>query len=196
MTGRVILVRHGESVGNASRRFTVTDEAELTDLGRAQARTTAGVLQTRFAPTRLVASPFRRARDTAEVIATYLGLTVEVEVGVREQYFGELRGQPYEAALETPGFDTVARWEWRPPGGETLLEVQERALPTIERLVREHPEEHTVVVCHGGTIFALWSHVIGAWEKASAIGNCDLLVFPHDGDRCGAPELIPVSGPE
>ncbi len=196
MTGRVILVRHGESVGNESRRFTETDEAGLTDLGRAQARVAAGVLQTRFSPARLVASPFRRALHTAELISRELDLDLDVQEEFREQYFGDLRGQPYEAAVETPGFDPSARWEWRPPGGETLLEVQSRAAPAVRRIAKEHPGEHAVVVCHGGTIWALWSHVIGTWEKASGIGNCDLLVLPHDGATFGDPELIPTSDPE
>ena len=196
MRGRVILVRHGESVGNASRQFTVTDEAGLTDLGRLQAVRAAEVLRTRFRPARLIASPFRRARDTAELIAARLGLSVELDAAVREQHFGELRGRPYEAALELPGFERIQRWEWRPPGGETLLEVRERAVPAIERLAREHADEHAVVVCHGGTILALWSHVTGAWEKASGIGNCELLVLPHDGWRFGEPERVPLPDPE
>ncbi|MEE8556928.1 MAG: histidine phosphatase family protein [Myxococcota bacterium] len=196
MTGRVILIRHGQSVGNESRRFTETDEAALTDLGKAQAGIAAGVLQTRFSPVRLVASPFRRALHTAELIGRQIGLDVEVQEAFREQHFGELRGQPYEAALETPGFDLHSRWEWHPPGGDSLLEVQDRAAPAIRKIAREHPEEHAVVVCHGGTIWALWSHVIGTWEKASGIGNCDLLVLPHDGAAFGDPELIPTSDPE
>ena len=98
------MVRHGESEGNATRTFTLSDEVPLTDLGRTQARSTAEILRGRFAPVRLISSPFRRARQTADEIASILGLPIEIEPDVREQHPGELRGRPYGEALGSPGF--------------------------------------------------------------------------------------------
>jgi probable phosphoglycerate mutase len=192
MRGRLILARHGESVGNATRTFTDSPEVTLTDLGRAQARRSAEILKERFSPVHLISSPYRRARDTAEIISSVLDLAIEVEPAVREQSYGELRGQPYEVARTSPGFAEIPRWDWRPPGGETLREVRARSAPALGRVARTYPDEHAVIVCHGGTIWALWSHVVDDWERAGPIGNAELLVIAHDGERFTEPEVVPL----
>jgi broad specificity phosphatase PhoE len=190
VNGRLILVRHGESEGNATRTFTHSPEVPLTDPGREQARRSGEVLRDRFQVVRLISSPFRRAHQTAEIISAVLSLPIEVEEDVREQHLGELHGQPYESALASPGFSDLPVWEWRPPGGETLCEVRDRAVPVIERVARAHPTNDVAVVCHGGTIVALWSHVAASWEKTLPVRNGDLLVVRHDGERFSEPELL------
>ncbi len=191
MQGRIILARHGESLGNARRTFTESSEIGLTERGREQALRSGQVLKERFDPTQFFSSPYRRARDTAEIMAGELGLRVCLEADLREQSFGDLRGQPYAKAEESLGLHEGPRWEWRPPRGESLLEVQTRAAPVLERLARSFPDEHCVAVCHGGTIFALWSYVARSWERAGTIQNAELLVIAHDGERFGEPELLP-----
>ena len=190
MRGRIILIRHGQSVGNAMRTFTSTHEVPLTDLGREQARRSGEILGEQFAPAHLYSSPYRRALQTAEIIGEVLALPLDIEADVREQNLGELQGRPYESILETPGIRELPRWELRPPGGETLVEVRARAGPVLERIARSHPEEHSVVVCHGGTIFALWAHALGTWEGAKAVRNGALVAIPHDGSAFSEPELI------
>ena len=78
-TGRILLVRHGESEGNATRTFTPNTEIPLTDVGRAQARRAAEVISEQFTPVLVVASPYSRARETGEIIATSLRLEVHLE---------------------------------------------------------------------------------------------------------------------
>lgn len=190
MGGRLILVRHAESEGNATRTFTSSPEVPLTEHGREQARRTGALLRERFRPVRLVSSPYRRALQTAELIGERIGLRIEIEGAVREQHFGELAGRPYEASADTPGFGELPRWEWRPPGGETLTEVRARAAPVLARLAREHVGEEIVVVTHGGTILALWAHLIDSWEEARSVGNADVCLVPHDGRRLGAPTVM------
>ncbi len=196
MKGRLILVRHGESEGNAERRFSYSPELPLTDLGRAQARQTGEAIRAGFAPVRLVASPFRRAQHTAEIIGEIIGLPVDIEPDVREFHLGDLHGRSYDAVAETEGYETLKRWEWRPPGpgGETLLELQERAVPVIQRLAAEHAAEDIVVVSHGGTMQAIRAWVEQSWEAIGSIPNCSLLVVPHDGKEYGEPELLETPG--
>jgi len=76
--GRLLLVRHGESVGNQLQRFAVTPDVPLTDRGREQARTTGEWLRTHHAPRVVSTSPFARARETAAIIAAVLGVPVAV----------------------------------------------------------------------------------------------------------------------
>ncbi len=193
MQGQLILVRHGESVGNATETFTDSPEVPLTELGCAQARESAETLRKRFRPVRLISSPFRRAHQTAEIIAEALALPVEVEPDVREQNLGDLQGQPYELALHSPGFREQPIGQWRPPNGETLSEVRERAVSVLARLARAYPASDVVVVCHAGTIRAVWSFLAGSWDVARGINNGELLVCPHSGEHFGEPKLVTLS---
>ncbi len=132
---------------------------------------------------RVVSSPFRRARQTAEIVATPLGLSVEIETEIREQNLGDLHGQPYEAAAASKDFDPERRWEWRPPQGETLLEVQARAIAALRPYLASHAEDDVAVVSHAGTIFSIWAHVLEDWQQVRGIPNASVLAVRHDGER-------------
>lgn len=188
--GRLLLVRHGESEGNALRRFTDSDRVPLTSAGREQAARAAAFLRTRFEPARIVSSPFTRAWQTAEIIAASLALPVEVEPDLREQYLGVLHGQPYDAALSTPGYDTLSHWDWRPPDGETLAEVRIRAARVIASIARASSGRDVVAVSHAGTIQSVWAEVEGSWESVPAIPNGAIVRIDHDAAGFGEPSLL------
>src|SRR5512140_1208862 len=98
-TTRLILVRHGESEGNRDRTFTQSSDVPITAVGREQARATGALIAKHFRPARIVASPYARARQTAEIIAAVCGLGIELEAALREQSFGIFAGQPYDALV-------------------------------------------------------------------------------------------------
>src|SRR6202040_2222390 len=81
--GKLIMVRHGESEGNAIRRFTTSGEAKITDLGRRQAQEAAVRIKLKFKPTLVIASTFARARETGLIIAAELGIPIEYEADFR-----------------------------------------------------------------------------------------------------------------
>jgi len=74
----IVWLRHGESTWNAQGRLQHRNPSPpLTDLGRAQALVAASELTERV--TSLVTSPAARARETAEIVGSVLGLVVEVD---------------------------------------------------------------------------------------------------------------------
>ena len=81
-----LVLRHGQSVWNASGRWQGQGDPPLSERGREQALSVAGELVAE-APTRLVASDLVRARETAEILGAELGLEVELEPGFREQRY-------------------------------------------------------------------------------------------------------------
>jgi broad specificity phosphatase PhoE len=180
--GRLILVRHGESEGNRDRTFTQSADVPLTAVGREQARAAACRIARHYRPTRLVASPFARAWETAEIIGEVLRLAVQEEPGLREQSFGVFAGQPYTVMLSDAAYHEGPRWHWRPPGGESLLDVFERAVPAFERLTRDTGGEEVVVVSHGGVMLALCAYVTGSWDDLVVTPNAGIVVVEH---RCG-----------
>ena len=185
--GRLVLIRHGESEGNRDRIFTHTPEVPLTDAGHAQVRAAAEWVAARYRPVAVVSSPFLRARQTAAILAERLALAVRVEEELREQSFGELAGQPYAALRDSSDYDPARYWLWRPPGGETLLEVAARAGAALDRVAAGAAGNDVVVVSHGGVMMALWWHVTGEWRTGKVARNAGLVVVEHEAGRwCGA----------
>jgi probable phosphoglycerate mutase len=157
---RLILIRHGESLANAQRRFTHGPHEPLSRQGREEAVARGRNVAGRFDPVALYASPFVRALETARLIGGVLGLEPIVVEALREQDFGRLRGQGYDSVREDPLWHTD-RWRFRPPEGETLEEVFHRVGPAIDAIAQKHLGEQVVVVSHGGVMAALhaWTTV-------------------------------------
>jgi ribonuclease HI len=185
--GRLLLMRHAESEGNHARIFTATPDVPLTARGRAQAEAAAEWIGARHRPARVVTSPYVRAVQTATIVGDVLGVPLELEPDLRERDYGELAGKPYSSPRQ--GYDPARRWEWRPPGGETLVEVQVRVGSAVDRLMAESPEDDVVVVSHGAVMMALWRHVTGAWEGAQVVRNTAILVVEH-GSKVHSVKLV------
>ena len=188
--GKFILVRHGQSEGNALRRFSSTPEAALTELGRSQAYEAALKIRELFRPTLMIASPYLRARETARIIADALGLTVEIESEFREQNLGRLAGQSYDSIRNHPEFDPAESWRFRPPDGESQDDVRIRSAPKLDDLARRRASDEVVIVSHGGVIRALWAHVAGRWTDAHIPGNCGIVLIEHQGGDYLPPKII------
>ncbi len=150
----VLLVRHGRTILNATRRMAGRTDVPLDDLGRHQAH----ALRDRLADVpraALYCSPLARAVETAEALGT-----PTVVVGLQEIDHGELEGHPSSALVDDHP-DLLARWVADPthvrlPGGETLGECRDRAWSVLGDLVRRHePGPPIVVVSHQMVLGAL-----------------------------------------
>jgi len=188
--GKLIMVRHGESEGNAIRRFTTSGDAKITELGRRQAHEAALKIKLTFKPTLVIASTFARARETGRIIAGVLRIPIEYEAEFREQSLGDLAGQPYESVANDPTFDPKRSWVWRAPGGESHEDVLRRVAPVIDRVARQYPNDEIVIVSHGGVMRSVWAHVTGKWENAHVPPNCGIVVIEHESGRYRDPEVV------
>ena len=157
MTLRLFVVRHGETPYNREMRYLGTADQPLSPAGVEQAERLAVSL----GPLPLQAvysSPLSRASETGRRIAEARQMGLRLEPRLREQAFGEWEGLTRSEVLERDG-DRLLRWEadlgLAPPGGESLLSVQERTLDLIEELSRAHPGEWIALVSHVGPIKAL-----------------------------------------
>ncbi len=188
--GKLIMVRHGESEGNALRRFTTSGDAKITELGRRQAHEAALRIKLKFQPTLVIASTFARARETGLIIAAELRIPIEYEAEFREQSLGDLAGQPYESVAHDPTFDPKRSWAWRAPGGESHEDVLRRVAPVLDRVARQYPDDEIVIVSHGGVMRSVWAHVTGKWENAHVPPNCGIVVIEHESGRYRDPEVV------
>lgn len=109
---RLFLIRHGETVGNASRTVQRPDNP-LSPRGVAQAEQLARRLAAEGIA-HIVSSDFARARSTAESLQRLTGAPLSFEPLLQERNFGDLRGTPY-ADLDVDMFAP----DYVPPNGET-----------------------------------------------------------------------------
>jgi probable phosphoglycerate mutase len=160
VSGRLVLVRHGQSHGNVERRLdTRPPGAELTDLGRSQAREFARTWPHR--PGLIVHSVALRAAQTAAEIGDELGLDTHEFEGIHEVQVGALENRNDDEAIEE--FNAIyQRWheadfDLALPGGENARQVLDRYLPVLTQLRLRYLDDHAwtddiVVVSHGAAI--------------------------------------------
>ena len=145
---RILLVRHGQSTWNANGRWQGRADPPLSDLGRRQAEVAAETIADQ-GMTAVWASPLRRARQTADIVADRLGFSVQADPRLQERDAGEWEGLTRnEIEARWPGFLEGGR---RPDGFETDDVLHDRALAAVHEIaVTAH--EPVVVVSHGGLI--------------------------------------------
>lgn len=166
MTRQLILMRHGETFYNATRRMQGQMDTDLSDVGREQAQSAAEYLHDKGI-TKIISSDLKRAHDTALAVATKIGAGVVVDKRLRETHLGQWQGMNHEEVdAQFPGARALWRHDaaWAPPEGESRIEVAARARAVIDELMLAYPQwdDATVlVVAHGGTIGALTSTLLG-----------------------------------
>lgn len=161
---RLILVRHGETRWNQENRVLGHTEIELNEKGRKQAERLALTLKDETLAA-IYSSPLRRARETAGEIARFHGLEVVTDDALKEVDAGELDGLTYQEMMERYG-DFLKEWikndpSLKMPGGESMAELQQRAWPVVERIVRDHPDGVVILVSHSFAILSIICRAIG-----------------------------------
>ncbi len=160
MSGRLVLLRHGQSYGNVERRLdTLPPGTALTPLGRDQARAFARSGCRR--PALLAHSVAIRAYQTAAVVAAELDMVAHEVAGIHEVQVGELENRNDDEAVAEFNA-TYSRWHRGEldvplPGGETANDVLDRYLPVLADLRMRYLDDgdwdgDIVVVSHSAAI--------------------------------------------
>lgn len=197
----IVLVRHGVTPHTTGRRFSGGlggDNPALSEEGREQAAEVAAWLtELKDSIDAVVTSPVRRTRETAEAIAGALGLPLTEEPGFAEMEFGEWDGLTFTEVAER---DKERMEAWfadmavPPPGGESFVEVRERVLAGLDRLLDEHAGRTVVVVSHVTPIKTLVAHAMEAPLDAlfrmelspAAVSVIAFYPDPRTGERRGS----------
>jgi len=162
---RLFLVRHGETESNRLGLALGRSDVPLNERGVLQSERLGEALSGE--PLAAVyASPLRRTLETARAVAGPHGLEVTVEERLIEMEIGELDGLTFaEVRTRYPGL--LEEWVSGPgpnmpmPGGERLVDVQERAWSTVTELAARHAEEAVAAVTHNFVILSLLTKVLG-----------------------------------
>ena len=190
---RLVFVRHGESLGNAEGRIQGQAPAPafgLSPEGRAQTQKLRDrFLKEGFEPSKVYASPLRRALETAEILSEPWPVQVSPWDDLMEHGYGKGTGLTWEEVrVRFP--DQYADFEQSKPiagfdGAEPLEDRRDRGRRVVDQAVREHPNDSTLLmVSHGGILQNIVSAILGSprvWKLS--VANTALFDFTVDAER-------------
>ncbi|WP_193366814.1 histidine phosphatase family protein [Pelagibius marinus] len=161
---RLLLIRHGATAWNEAGRIQGRSDPPLSPAGRAAVESWR--LPPEAAGARWICSPLTRARDTAEILR---GAPVDSEPLLIETDWGAWEGRSLAELRDELGpdmADNEARGlDFRPPGGESPRDVQQRLRPLLTKLAQETTGSAgtVVAVTHKGVIRAVYALASG-WD--------------------------------
>jgi len=158
----LLLIRHGLTDATGKRITGWTPGIHLSDRGREQAERLAERLA--GVPIRAIySSPLERCTETAAPLAAAAGREIVVREDLGEVRYGDWTNRPLSRLVRTRLWRTIQQVPSgaRFPGGESLLEVQERTVREAGRIVGEHPRAAVAVFSHGDPIRLLLAHFAG-----------------------------------
>jgi|SRR6478609_365986 2,3-bisphosphoglycerate-dependent phosphoglycerate mutase len=160
---RLVLLRHGESQWNLENRFTGWVDVPLSAKGVEEAKQ-AGEKLRGVTFDRAFSSVLARANETLRIVLEALGQTnipIEKDKALNERMYGDLQGLNKAETAKKYGDAQVKIWrrsyDVKPPGGESLKDTAERALPYYEKMVKPHllKGETIIIAAHGNSLRAL-----------------------------------------
>lgn len=193
MTGRLLLARHGETEWSALGRHTGRTDIPLTPDGVEQARRLAGQLAA-YHPVRVLVSPLRRARETAELAGFD---AAEVRPELAEWDYGRYEGMTREQILDRDPDWTI--WTGPTPAGESAEEVLDRADRVLADVGPDLATGDVLMFSHGhfSRVLAVrWLALELPAAVALPVATASLCVLGEDrGDRIIEHWNIPTGAP-
>ncbi len=179
----IILARHGETEWNVAEVFRGRIDVELNETGTKQAELLAGHLSS-LKIDAVYSSPLKRALKTAEMIARYHKLDVEIAPGLTDFDYGEWQGLPHHEVKEKYK-ELYAEWAENPhlvkmPAGESLADVRERAVGVVDDIVTRYK----------GTIVLVSHRVVNKVLICALLGLDNSRFWNIKQDTCGITTFI------
>ena len=182
----VLLIRHGQSEGNAERRFGGHTATPLSPRGRKQALATAQALKD-DALTAIYSSDLARAVETAQPLSTLTRLPINATEAFRERSVGVMEGLTFEDAAQRHPDEYAALlrrdFEHVLSGGESYRQLLDRASSKLDEVIEQHQGGRIAVFSHTGTICIMALHLMGALDAPElkpvwiSSGNCGITRF-------------------
>ncbi|TET42579.1 MAG: histidine phosphatase family protein, partial [Dehalococcoidia bacterium] len=146
----IILARHGETEWNVEEVFRGRIDVELNETGIKQAELLTEYLSD-LKIDAIYSSPLKRARKTAEMIAGYHKLNVEIAPGLIDFDYGKWQGLPHQEVKDKYK-ELYAEWINSPdkvkmPAGESLDDVRKRAIGVVDKVIAKY-DGTVVLVSH------------------------------------------------
>ena len=179
-------IRHGQTDWNQERRIQGQIDIALNSQGLDQAERLCHFISQTDDELNLItqcsaiySSPLGRAMQTALPLATFLNKPITPLDALQERHFGSIQGTTYpdleaNAPLESQKI-TQRDPHFRPPAGESLLDLRTRVRACLSFLLKEHGGQTVVCFTHGGVLDIIYREATGtaietkrAWDIPNA----------------------------
>ena len=179
----IILVRHGETEWNVEEVFRGRIDIELNETGIKQAELLAEYLSDKKIDA-IYSSPLKRALKTAEMIAGYHKLDVEIAPGLIDLDFGKWQGLPHQKVKDKYR-ELYAEWIKNPhqvkmPAGESLNDVRQRAIGVVDEVIAKYK----------GTVILVSHRVVNKVLICTLLGLDNSHFWHIKQDTCGITTFI------
>jgi 2,3-bisphosphoglycerate-dependent phosphoglycerate mutase len=185
-TTHVVIIRHGQSRGNAEGRFGGHTDTPLSSRGRRQAEATAKALAAeKFSA--IYSSDLPRAIQTASPLAKITGVKLDTTDALRERSVGVMEGLTFEEAAEKhpEQYQALLRRDFEHVllGGESYRQTLDRASRKLDEAIALHQGGRIALFAHTGTICILILHLMGALDAPDlkpvwiTTANCGIARF-------------------
>lgn len=163
---RILLIRHGATDLLGRVLYGRMPGVHLNSEGLQQAETLARALKSRYRLHEVISSPMERALETARPVAEAQSLSVTIDEAFNEIDFGSWVGKPFRELRSSEHWKRYCQFRTttRPPGGESMMDVQSRAWSGLSAIAERHPhgEEATVaVLSHGDVVRGILMLALG-----------------------------------
>jgi len=163
------ILRHGEATQNIELVLSgkVDDQHHLTEAGKTQVYEAARKLKNAGGIDLVVASPFIRTMETAQIIAKELGVPVEIDDDLGEIKVGDFSGKKEEEYHKVfPS--ALERFKKAPENGETLTDLTRRMHNAIFKLEKRFKDKKILIVSHGDPLWILEASLKGLTKEGIA----------------------------
>jgi probable phosphoglycerate mutase len=157
----LLLIRHAEPMRVVAGEVAGPADPGLTERGAEQARRLADWLEHEQIDA-IVASPLRRARETAAPLAATFGLDPVVIDDISEYDAHSDEYIPIEElrALKDDRWQATVEGRWADVGGVDPAAFQARVVPAIDAIIADHPGQKVAAFSHGGVVNVYLAHVL------------------------------------
>jgi len=187
---RLLLIRHGYSEGNKSRRFSGQLDLELSSEGEHQAELVCDYIEKNYSVDAIYSSDLVRAVNTVKPLAAALNLPIRIYPELREINEGIWQGQLMSEVMEKYPEDyalykkNLGLYQFQ--GGECYASLLERLQPMIEKIICENPQKTVVIGTHGAVIrglLSVWLNLpLERLSEAPRVPNGTLTEVEFDAD--------------
>jgi len=173
----IYMIRHGET--DANKNFIVQGRMNnpLNQNGIEQARKTGAYLKNHQEHFDLiVASPLKRAHDTAMIICKTLNekKLVLTHSGFTERHFGDFDGKQIDAEYSQKVLSDQI------PNMEKNADLEKRIFGALNELCARYPDKKILIVAHSHVIKAILVNLVKEFNYTSYLSNCSINIIHHD----------------
>ena len=208
---KFLMIRHGQSEANLTKRFAGHWDSPATDLGLEQAKLAARYVATNYTVDAIYSSDLKRAAAVGSAVSELTGVPMQPDKQLREIHAGLWESLPFEEIIARfPAYGV-----WRSDignaicdGGESVEQLQKRIIGRLEEIAKAHPDQTVVITTHATPIRVTQCYAQGRplcqmkdipWVSNASVTEIDydgafhIVRIGYDGYLGGAVSAMPAN---